>query len=95
MREAKRGFSVNCFNHNGLPAVAVCVVCGKGTCKACVHPAASGDCVCSEACEQRLPLLPGRSRKPATTSDLVKNLLLWGVIFVALMLVFQSLSRHH
>ena len=40
---------MECFVHEGKPAVALCRTCGKGVCRSCALPVTRG-VICSEAC---------------------------------------------
>jgi len=43
---------MECFTHNGVPAIGICKVCGKAVCRTCVVDAGAGITwiVCSAVC---------------------------------------------
>jgi hypothetical protein len=44
---------MKCFNHADAEAIATCLGCGKGLCRACCQTSDSGGVVCSPACKEK------------------------------------------
>lgn len=49
-----RRHPMKCFDHPETEAVAVCVSCGKASCRSCVSKSSRGKFVCSPACSRAI-----------------------------------------
>jgi hypothetical protein len=45
---------MECYSHGGVPAVAICRVCGKAVCHECALELSAGGVVCSELCSAKI-----------------------------------------
>lgn len=71
---------MQCYNHDNVPAVAICLACGKALCKSCSHDA-GGFIVCSDTCKSTLSKQRSLTEKePRTFMILAKWLCFVGLI---------------
>jgi hypothetical protein len=72
---------MQCFNHNDIPAVAICLSCGKALCKSCCIDVADY-IVCSDICKSRvIKQMSIKEKGPRNYLFLSKLMIFCGILF--------------